>query len=87
MTKMMTLKLLFKALKEKIVSPNTIIRESEYETLQKRCKKGFKAGERITVSNGFGALITKSANDVAVAVSERLAGSEKRFVRMINNEA
>lgn len=87
MTKMMTLKLLFKALKEKRVSPNTIIRVSEYAASQKPCKIGFKAGEGITVRNAIMALITKSANDVAVAVAERLAGSEKRFVRMMNNEA
>lgn len=87
MTKMMTLKLLFKALKEKKVSPNTIIRVSEYAASQKPCKIGFEVGEGITVRNAIMALITKSANDVAVAVAERLAGSEKRFVRMMNNEA
>ena len=76
MTKMMTLKLLFKALKEKKVSPNTIIRVSEYAASQKPCKIGFKAGEGITVRNAIMALITKSANDVAVAVDDTTVVAE-----------
>lgn len=87
MTKMLTLKLLFKALREKKISMNTIIRISEYAASQKPSKIGFRAGETITVRNAIMALITKSANDVAVAVAERIAGSEKRFVRMMNDEA
>lgn len=87
MTKMMTLKLLFKALKEKKISQNTVIRVSENAASQKPCKIGFQKGEGITVRNAIMSLITKSANDVAVAVAERLAGSEKRFVRMMNDEA
>ena len=87
MTKMMTLKLLFKALREKRVSMNTIIRISEHAASQQPSKIGFRVGEGITVRNAIMALITKSANDVAVAVAERLAGSEKQFVKMMNEEA
>lgn len=87
MTKMMTLKLVFKALREKKISPKTMIRISAHAAEQKPSKIGFKEGDYITVRNAILALITKSANDVAVALAEHIGGSEKRFVRMMNNEA
>ncbi|MBR1734837.1 MAG: D-alanyl-D-alanine carboxypeptidase [Alphaproteobacteria bacterium] len=87
MTKMMTLKLLFKALKEKRVKQNTKIRISAHAAAQKPSRIGFRQGEYITVNNAILALVTKSANDVAVAVAEHLAGSEKRFVSLMNKEA
>lgn len=87
MTKMMTLLLLFKALRQGKVSRYTLIHISKNAASQKPCKLGLKCGEVIRVQDAILALITKSANDVAVAVAERLAGSEKRFVKRMNEEA
>lgn len=87
MTKMMTLLLLFRAIKRGRISKRTLIHISKNAASQKPCKLGLKSGEVITVRDAILALITKSANDVAVAVAERLARSEKRFVRMMNKEA
>lgn len=87
MTKMMTLKLVFKALREKKITQNTIIRISAHAAEQKPSKIGLKKGDYITVRDAILALIIKSANDVAVALAEHVGGSEKRFVCMMNNEA
>lgn len=45
---------------------------------------GIKHGNTITVRNALLALVVQSANDVAVTVAEHLAGSETRFVKLMN---
>ena len=44
-------------------------------------KLGLDPGDTIEVEDAIKALVTKSANDVAVAVAENLAGSEDGFRR------
>jgi len=46
-----------------------------------------KAGDSITVQEAMNALAMRSANDVAVAVAERLGGSEARFAAMMTLRA
>lgn len=88
LTKMMTLLLTFKALKAKRISLNSKIRISKNAASQRPCKLGLKVGEKITVRNAILALVTKSANDVAVALGEFLAGgNENTFVYIMNKEA
>lgn len=48
---------------------------------------GLQAGERISVGNLLYALLLQSANDAAVALADHVAGSERRFVRMMNVRA
>ena len=43
--------------------------------------------KRITVETAIRALVTKSANDVAVVVAEALGGSEEEFARMMTRKA
>lgn len=87
LTKMMTLVLLFDALKERKVTMNTWLKTSVHAAAQPPCRIGLRVGERIRVRDAMMALITKSANDVAVVVAENLAGSEKEFVRRMNRKA
>jgi len=88
LTKMMTLLLTFKALKKGEITLNTKVKVSKNAASQRPCKLGLKEGESITVRNAILALVTRSANDVAVALSERIArGNEKLFVYMMNKEA
>jgi D-alanyl-D-alanine carboxypeptidase (penicillin-binding protein 5/6) len=49
-------------------------------------KAGFKAGERITVEDLLYAALLGSANDAAVALAEAVAGSEERFVGLMNKK-
>ncbi len=46
-----------------------------------------KAGEEMTVKELFIAMVVRSANDATVALTEKIAGSEERFVAMMNQKA
>ena len=49
-------------------------------------KAGFKKGDRITIEGLLYAALLESANDAAVALAEAMAGSEKRFVSLMNQK-
>ncbi len=87
LTKMMTVYLLFDALKNKKVSLNTKFRVSKYATAQAPSKLGLKVGTNISVSDAIKALFVKSANDVAVVVAEGLAGSVGKFCKLMNRKS
>lgn len=87
LTKMMTLLLTFKALRQNKIKPNTMITFSRKAANQRPSRLGERIGKNISVHNAILALITKSANDVAVALAEHLGGSEANFVEMMNKEA
>ena len=65
LTKIMTLYMIFDALKYKKVSMNTKFKISKRATRQPPSKLNLTPGSKITVKNAIFALITKSANDVA----------------------
>jgi D-alanyl-D-alanine carboxypeptidase (penicillin-binding protein 5/6) len=50
-------------------------------------KAGFKEGDQVTVEQLLYAALLDSANDAAVALSEVVCGSEKRFVTLMNKKA
>src|SRR4030042_5073834 len=50
-------------------------------------KAGFKRGDKVTVEKLLYAALLGSANDAAVALSESVAGSEARFVELMNRKA
>lgn len=83
LTKMMTIYLVFERLKDGRLKPNSRILFSARAASQQPSKLGLKAGETISATNAVRALITKSANDVAVAVAEHIAGSEPAFARQM----
>ncbi len=76
LTKVMTLYLLFEDLRSGKVSLSTRLTVSPHAAAQQPSKLGLKPGSTISVSDAIGALVTKSANDIAVAVAEGLEGSE-----------
>jgi len=79
LTKMMTLYLLFQAIEEGEIGLNDQIRISENAASAPPSKLGISAGSTLSVENAIRALVIKSANDVAIAVGERLSGNESRF--------
>jgi D-alanyl-D-alanine carboxypeptidase len=79
LTKMMTLYMLFDALQKGKVHLDTAIKVSRHAASQAPTKLYLVPGSTITVEQAIYAMVTKSANDVAVAVAEHLGGSEKRF--------
>jgi D-alanyl-D-alanine carboxypeptidase (penicillin-binding protein 5/6) len=50
-------------------------------------KAGFREGDQVTVKQLLYAALLGSANDAAVALSEVVAGSESRFVTLMNGKA
>ncbi len=50
-------------------------------------KAGFKEGVDVTVETLLYAALLKSANDAAIALAEVVAGSEERFVYLMNRKA
>ncbi len=87
LTKVMTLYLMFEALKTGRVRMDTPMRVSRYAAARPPSKLGLRAGSKIRVKDAILALVTKSANDVATVVAEHLAGSERKFAQRMTAKA
>jgi len=87
LTKVMTLYMLFDALKAGELKLDDKLTVSRNAANQPPSNIKLKAGQKITVSDAIDALVIKSANDVAVVVAERLGGSEKRFAALMTTKA
>jgi len=87
LTKMMTLYLLFEAVSEGRYSLSSPLKVSAKAAAEPPAKIGLKAGSTITVEQAARALAVKSANDVALAIAENLAGSEAAFARQMTAQA
>jgi D-alanyl-D-alanine carboxypeptidase len=87
LTKMMTLYMVFEALREGRLSLDSRIAFSEEAASRPPSKLGIPAGQSITVEQAILALVTRSANDVAAAVAEHLAGNEDAFARVMTQRA
>lgn len=87
LTKMMTLYLLFEAMESGRVSRTTPIPVSANAIRQPPTKIGFRPGQAIPAEAAALALITKSANDVAVAIGEFLGGTQEDFAAQMTAKA
>ena len=87
LTKIMTLYLVFDALKSKKISMNSKFKVSRRATRQPPSKLNLSAGSNITVKNAILALVTKSANDVATVIAENLGKSERNFAKLMTRKA
>src|SRR5690606_22538652 len=87
LTKMMTLYMLFEALDEGRVRPDTQLPVAAHAARRPPSKLGLKAGQSIDARTAILALSVRSANDVATAVGEHLGGSEERFAAMMTAKA
>lgn len=87
LTKVMTLMMAFEAMERGKLRLNDRIRISRYAASMVPSKLGLPAGSSIRVQDAIYALVTKSANDVAVAMAEHLGGTEKNFAHMMTRHA
>ena len=87
LTKMMTLFLVFDALDTGRLTPNQRLPVSAYAAQQSPSKLGLVEGDTIRVDEAVLAMITKSANDVAVVAAEALGGTESNFALMMTARA
>ncbi|MFP3921839.1 MAG: serine hydrolase, partial [Dichotomicrobium sp.] len=87
LTKVMTLYMLFAHLGDGRLDMSTKLTISTEAASRPPSKVGFKPGDSVTVRAAIRLLMTKSANDVAAAVAENIAGSEARFARLMTRKA
>lgn len=87
LTKAMTLYLTFDALNTGILKLKEPVRVSPQAARTSPTKLGLRAGQTITVENLIQAVAVKSANDAAVVLAERLAGSEEAFAQQMTAKA
>src|SRR5690242_8875052 len=87
LTKVMTLYLLFERLESGKLKLDSELKVSEHASEQAPTKLGLKAGQTISVEAAIKGIVTKSANDAAVAVAENLGGDEKSFARLMTQKA
>jgi D-alanyl-D-alanine carboxypeptidase len=87
LTKIMTLYLLFERLEQGKIKLTTDLPVSAHAAVQAPSKLGLKLGESIRVETAIRAIVTKSANDVAVIVAEALGGDETNFAKMMTAKA
>lgn len=86
-TKVMTLYMLFEQLEKGRYSLNSPLKVSAWASRQAPSKLGLQPGETIEVEDAIKALVTKSANDVAVVVAENIGGTEQNFAALMTKKA
>ncbi len=87
LTKMMTLYLIFEDLERGKISLSSRLSVSTNAANQAPSKLGLAAGSTIRVEDAILALVTKSANDVAMAVAENLSASAAAFAQRMTSTA
>jgi D-alanyl-D-alanine carboxypeptidase len=86
-TKVMTLYLLFEQIEQGRLRLDSDIRVSAYAATQKPTKLGLHPGETISVDDAIKAVVTRSANDIAVAIAETIGGDEENFAGLMTLKA
>lgn len=87
MSKLMTLYMLFEALRDGRVTLDTEFRVSERAQAMGGSTMFLRAGERVPVRDLILGIIVNSGNDATVVVAEGLAGTEQAFARLMTERA
>lgn len=87
LTKVMTLMMLFDAIEQGRTTLRSRIKVSAAAAKAVPSKLNLPVGSSIRVEDAIYALVTKSANDVAIAVAEHISGTEPAFARAMTRRA
>ncbi|NKJ06282.1 MULTISPECIES: D-alanyl-D-alanine carboxypeptidase family protein [Rhizobium] len=87
LTKLMTSYVTFRAIQSGQINLDTPVVMSKLAAAQPPAKMYFKPGQKMTLDNALKMMLVKSANDLAMAVSETVGGSQPAFVARMNAEA
>ena len=87
LTKIMTLYLLFEDIEAGHMTLKSRIPISRTAAGRSPSKLYLKPGQSISAEQAIYALITKSANDVATALAEKLSGTERKFAQRMTRKA
>jgi len=86
-TKLMTAYLTFDAVKVGRLAWDDDVPLSDHARGQPATRIGLRAGIKLNVEQAVRGLVLRSANDFAVALAERVGGTEEAFVRAMNDTA
>lgn len=86
-TKLMTAFVTFEALAAGEVSPDTPVIMSEKAMSQESLHAGLSVGRAMKLQDALYAAFAASANDVAIALAQTVAGNEAAFVKRMNDAA
>ncbi len=87
LTKIMSMMVTFEAIRSGKVSLADQVRVSRHAARQGGSRMGLRTGERVTLNRLLMGMAVSSGNDASMAVAERVGGSSRAFVRMMNNKA
>lgn len=87
MTKIMTMLLVMEAIEKDIIKWDDMITVSENASSMGGSQILLETGEQMSVHDMFKGLAVASGNDAAVALAEKIAGTEEMFVKMMNDKA
>ncbi len=86
-TKLMTTYTVLRELQDHKITLNTLITMTHDAVEQEPSKMGLPVGTKLTIDNALKMMLVKSANDVAVAIAEGVAGSIPKFADLMNANA
>ena len=87
LTKLMTAYVAFGAIKQGIIKRDQNVTVSERAWKTDGSKMFIEPRKPVTVDELLHGMITQSGNDACIALAEAIAGSEEKFVEMMNREA
>lgn len=87
LTKVMTMYMTFLALESGDLRLTDTVYASRHAAMQPPSKLGLRTGQSLTVEQAIMAVTTRSANDAAVTLAERLGGTESNFAAMMTQQA
>lgn len=87
MTKMMTLLLIMENIENKNLKWDELVTASDHASSMGGSQIFLEPGEKMTVEDLVKGICIGSGNDAAVAMAERIGGTEENFVKMMNDRA
>ena len=87
LTKMMTLYIAFDLMQQGRLHENTRIKISDTAAAAQPTKLALPPDSDIALIDAVKSLVTLSANDIAIAIAEHIAGSEERFAALMTQKA
>ncbi|BDU49725.1 D-alanyl-D-alanine carboxypeptidase family protein [Haliovirga abyssi] len=87
LTKMMTILVAIDEVEQGKIAYTDMVKVSRRADRTGGSSAYLKAGEKISLSDLMKAVIVRSGNDAAIAIAEYIAGSEDKFVKLMNEKA
>ncbi len=87
LTKLMTAYIVFKQLNEGKLKPDQMLKVSDKAWKAEGSRMFFETKKPVSVADLIKGLIVQSGNDAAITLAEGIAGSEAKFVALMNEQA